>query len=300
MALSEVIVRRGGRGAAALAPDDVSTRFEAVISEARPGQRADHRPVSKRQMRDKVGDTAGVQHAAGVRRVLRRGRRPDPSCRASSVPLRERRRSRSRRLQRHRPHLDTAEGPAPGTTRSPCPPRSRPAPTETITVKLNGNVLATGVATDATSAKAIIDSAGYGTAAIGAGSWATLAALTDRDARRRRRRPREHQRRPRHHLAARVLRRARSRLRLRFRVDVGPDPHGARAAAASRLRGTGYNRFARCDLPDTRHGRDADHAGENDPGARRLEVRAAPRRLRHHHRLRRHRHRPAIRSPRRP
>jgi len=248
MALSEVIVRRGDRGPAVQSPDDVSTRFEAVITERGPVG-VPIVAVSKRQMHDLVGDNQPYTtlracdayfDEGGTRVVL--SRVVGPAARAATLALRD---GSSGTVLTW-----TAEGPGAwyhGLTISVAPATGTD---QTITVKLNGTVLASGVATDAASAKAIIDSAGYGTAAIGAGTWSTIAALTDRP------------------LAGGDDDRANIRdadvirALTAFSDALGPGSVCASAwtsatvhtALAQHARvdsqGTGYNRFARCDLPD--------------------------------------------------
>lgn len=248
MALSEVIVRRGDRGPVVQSPEDVSTRFEAVICERGPVG-VPIIAISKRQMHDKVGDTTSYStlracdayfDEGGTRVVL--SRVVGPAATTASLALRD---GSSGTVLTW-----TAEGPGTWYHGLTITIARATGTDQTITVKLGTTVLATGVATDAASAKAIIDSAGYGTAAIGAGAWSTIAALTDRplaggdDDRANIRDPQA--------IAALPA----------FSDALGPGSVCASAwtsttvhtALAQHARvdtnGLGYNRFARCDMPD--------------------------------------------------
>lgn len=254
MPLAEVIVRRGDRGAVEFPPDDVTTRFEAAITERGPVG-VPIVAVSKAQMHDKVGDTAAYTtlraaesyfDEGGTRVVL--SRVVGPAARVAVLALRDRDTGTVVTL--------TAAEQVPGLGLQPAPGAWYHAVRTTIeagrgderivTITLHGATLATGACTSAEDLQDLARTAGFTDAAIGAGTWPVLpitdqplaggdddlANVRDADV-----------------IAALTV----------LSKGLGPGSvcasgwtsvavHTALAAHANA--NTGFNRFARCDLPD--------------------------------------------------
>lgn len=177
MPLPQVIVRRGDRGAAPFPADDVSTRFEVVVSERGPvGVPIECRSFG--QVRQYLGDhttTSSLRAVesyfaeGGTRAVLSRA--VGSAARAATLVLRDTTKG-----------VLTVRAAGPGTWYHgvSVAVAGTSGNERTITVKLDGSVLVSGTCSSTADAIALINRSGYATASAvteDAGAW-PLAEVT--------------------------------------------------------------------------------------------------------------------------
>lgn len=174
MPLAEVIVRRGDRGTAPLAANDVSARFEAVIAERGPvGVPIEARSWS--QVQAVLGNhtsystlraTESYFAEGGGRAVLTRV--VGPGRRTASLDLRD---------STGAPVITvTAAGPGAWYHGLRVSVSGADATARTITLSLGNETLVSGTVSDEDAAADLIATSSYVTAAIGGGRWPVVAA----------------------------------------------------------------------------------------------------------------------------